>query len=97
MFQQAEERARVLDSYFEKYGRTIGPLHGLPISLKDQFHVRGVGTTLAYVGWINTFEGAQNPELTQQVQSQLVDELLALGAIVYCKVCSPRQVVLVTS
>jgi amidase len=33
-FDKALERARWLDDYFAKEGKTIGPLHGLPITLK---------------------------------------------------------------
>jgi hypothetical protein len=39
-----------LDEYYVKHGKPIGPLHGLPVSLKDQFHVKGVETTMGYVG-----------------------------------------------
>ncbi|KAK2602278.1 hypothetical protein N8I77_008826 [Diaporthe amygdali] len=39
-FGQALERARYLDTLREK-GEVVGPLHGLPISLKDSFQVRG--------------------------------------------------------
>ena len=33
-------QANELDDYYEKNGKTVGPLHGLPISLKDQFRVK---------------------------------------------------------
>jgi amidase len=33
-------RAQELDSYFESTGKVMGPLHGLPISLKDQFRIK---------------------------------------------------------
>lgn len=33
-------RARELDAHYEKTGKTVGPLHGLPISLKDQCHIK---------------------------------------------------------
>jgi amidase len=33
-------RAQELDAYYQKTGKTVGPLHGLPISLKDQFRIR---------------------------------------------------------
>jgi len=33
-FDKALERAKELDEYLEKEGKPIGPLHGLPISLK---------------------------------------------------------------
>ncbi|SCO89869.1 probable general amidase [Fusarium oxysporum] len=69
-FDQALERARYLDDYFAKHGTTLGPLHGLPISLKDQFHVKGVDTTMGY--------------------SQIVAELLSLGAVLYCKTSLPQ-------
>jgi Asp-tRNA(Asn)/Glu-tRNA(Gln) amidotransferase A subunit family amidase len=36
----ALKRAKELDEIFEKTGKTVGPLHGLPISLKDQFRIK---------------------------------------------------------
>jgi amidase len=33
-FDKALERARYLDRYLEKEGKPIGPLHGMPISIK---------------------------------------------------------------
>jgi len=35
-FEQAREDARRLDAEFAETGRLKGPLHGVPISLKDQ-------------------------------------------------------------
>ena len=64
----------------------MGPLHGLPISLKDQFHVKDTDTTMGYVGWIGSYEGDRSPDKVKRVESQIVEELLSLGAILYCKV-----------
>lgn len=64
----------------------MGPLHGLPISLKDQFHVKDTDTTMGYVGWIGSYEGEKSPEKVHKFESQIVEELLSLGAILYCKV-----------
>lgn len=33
-------QAKDLDDYLTKHGKTVGPLHGLPISLKDQFRIK---------------------------------------------------------
>ena len=33
-------RAKYLDEYLAKNKKTIGPLHGLPISLKDQCRIK---------------------------------------------------------
>ena len=50
-FDAAIEDAKKLDKYYAQHKAPIGPLHGLPVSLKDQFHVKGVETTMGYVGW----------------------------------------------
>ena len=65
-----------------------GPLHGLPVSLKDQFHVKGHDTSMGYVGWIGNFEGIDDPKKVHRVESQLVGELEGLGAVHFCKVSS---------
>ena len=86
MFDQAFKRAQELDDYYAQHGTTIGPPHGLPVSLKDQFSVKGIDSTMGYVGWIDTCEGSKDPKMVHQAESQMVGELLSLGAIIYCKV-----------
>ncbi|KAF5693010.1 putative general amidase [Fusarium denticulatum] len=88
-FDQAFKRAQFLDDYFTKHGKALGPLHGLPISPKDQFHVKGVDTTMGYVGWIDGNLGI-DPDKSHTVQSQIVSELLSLGAVLYCKTSLPQ-------
>ncbi|KAL6916189.1 hypothetical protein FSST1_007684 [Fusarium sambucinum] len=89
-FDQALERAKYLDDYFAKHNKPVGPLHGLPISLKDQFHVKGVDTTMGYVGWIGGNLGVSDPDKTHKVESQIVTELLSLGAVLFCKTSLPQ-------
>lgn len=67
----------------------MGPLHGLPISLKDQFHVKGVETTMGYVGWINTYQGLRDDPRQANGESELVRELRNLGTVLYCKTSVP--------
>ncbi|KAJ6028561.1 hypothetical protein N7540_004137 [Penicillium herquei] len=88
-FDAAIEDAKQLDAYFAQHKAPIGPLHGLPISLKDQFHVKGVETTMGYVGWINTFEGKSNDPRRTVTESELTRELRNLGAVLYCKTSVP--------
>ncbi|CAG8892656.1 unnamed protein product [Penicillium egyptiacum] len=88
-FEAAIKDAKRQDEYFAKHKTPIGPLHGLPVSLKDQFHVKGVETTMGYVGWINTFQGQQNDPRSGTEESELVRELRNLGAILYCKTSVP--------
>lgn len=82
--------AQLLDEYFDSHNRPIGPLHGLPISLKDQFHVTGMETTMGYVGWIGTFEGKKRTGKEKVFESELVRELRKMGAILYCKTSVPH-------
>lgn len=88
-FEEAIEDAKRLDVFFKENGRPVGPLHGLPVSLKDQFHVKGVETTMGYVGWIGTFEGKEDDPRRGTVESELVRELRNLGAVPYCKTSVP--------
>lgn len=45
-FEEAFAVAQELDDYLAKTGKTIGPLHGLPVSIKDLFSVQGVDTSI---------------------------------------------------
>ncbi|KAL6714524.1 hypothetical protein ACLMJK_007949 [Lecanora helva] len=90
-FDAAVEDARRLDEYYRQHKRPIGPLHGLPVSLKDQFHVKGVETTMGYVGWIGTFMGKRGTGQERVFESEMVRELRALGAVLYCKTNVPHS------
>ncbi|KAF7913357.1 uncharacterized protein EAE98_011582 [Botrytis deweyae] len=93
MIPEAVEKARNLDESFQnEAGSVRGPLHGLPISVKDQFHVKGSDTTMGYVGWIGTFEGDDNSNRVGMVNSQTISELEEQGAVVFCKTSLPQTV-----
>ncbi|KAI1327595.1 amidase signature domain-containing protein [Xylariaceae sp. FL0255] len=90
-FDQALDRAVWLDEQFSaRQSTVVGPLHGLPISLKDQFHVKGVDTTMGYIGWIGSNLGISDPKQAHKVESQIITELLSLGAVLYCKTSLPQ-------
>ena len=72
-FARALDRARQLDEDFRERGPT-GPLHGLPISLKNQVNVRGVDMDMCYVGRVGEVAGEN---------CALVVILEAQGAIPY--------------
>lgn len=89
-FDAALASAKTLDEYYARNKKTIGPLHGVPVSLKDQFHVENVETTMGYVGWIGTFEGVVDDPRKGKYESEMVRELRALGAVLYCKTSVPH-------
>ena len=90
-FDAAIEDAKKLDDYYAENKSPIGPLHGLPVSLKDQFHVKGVETSMGYIGWIGTFMGKKGTGQEKFFESEMVRELRALGAVLYCKTSVPHS------
>lgn len=82
MFASALQRASELDDYFAKHKEPMGPLHGLPVSLKDAIHVKGVDTSLGYIGWLGKSRAEK--------ESQIVTDLRSLGAIIYVKTSVPQ-------
>ncbi|ESZ93257.1 hypothetical protein SBOR_6357 [Sclerotinia borealis F-4128] len=93
MIPEALEKARILDESFRNdRGSIKGFLHGLPISVKDQFHIKGSDTTMGYVGWIGTFEGDGDSNHIGMIESQIISELEGQGAVVFCKTSLPQTV-----
>ncbi|KAF4960235.1 hypothetical protein FSARC_10523 [Fusarium sarcochroum] len=83
LFEDALRHARELDTYQATEGKTKGPFHGIPISLKDQFNVENYDSTLGYTGraYIQASEDAV-----------LVNMLKQLGAVIYCKTNLPQSI-----
>jgi amidase len=83
MFDDALRRAKALDDYLSEHGCPIGPLHGVPVTLKDQFDIKGVDSTIGYVA--RSFRPATR-------NSALVEMLQSLGAIVMAKTNLPQSI-----
>ncbi|KAI3537871.1 amidase [Colletotrichum filicis] len=81
-FDEGIKRARELDQHLERTGELVGPLHGLPISLKDSFVVRGHYATVGYVEFL------KRPLPTSN--SAMVDLLVDAGAVLFCKTNVPQ-------
>ncbi|KAF3008209.1 hypothetical protein E8E14_008959 [Neopestalotiopsis sp. 37M] len=81
-FEEAIARAKELDAQFKATGQTTGPFHGLPISMKDSFRVKGHHSTMGYVANVSRPAADEN--------SPLVDMLLEAGAVLYCKTNIPQ-------
>ncbi|KAK4049087.1 hypothetical protein OIO90_005557 [Microbotryomycetes sp. JL221] len=76
------ERARQLDEHLARTGKTVGPLHGLPVSLKDQIDVKGQTMTMGYVGWLDR---------TSEENAVVADLLLQQGAVLYVRTNVPQS------
>lgn len=83
LFDTAIKQANELDEYFQKYGKLVGPLHGICMTLKDQFDVEGFDSTLGYVG--RAFKPAPQ-------DCTLVALLKQMGAIIVAKSNLPQSI-----
>ncbi|KAK3069210.1 hypothetical protein LTR53_012628 [Teratosphaeriaceae sp. CCFEE 6253] len=82
-FDRALKRAQECDDYLAANDKAMGPLHGLPISLKDSFHVKDIPSTIGYVSFLD------HPPATSD--AALVQVLLSLGAVLYVKTNIPQS------
>ncbi|KAJ5099485.1 hypothetical protein N7532_006486 [Penicillium argentinense] len=80
MFDEAQKRAEHLDS-LRAQGQLAGPLHGLPISIKDNFHHKGTEATIGMLSFLGEVSSESSP---------LVQLLLKLGAVIYVKTNVPQ-------
>ncbi|OMP85361.1 putative amidase [Diplodia seriata] len=87
-FDEALKWAEALDKHLAETGKLIGPLHGVPVSVKDGFDVKGVDTTIGWVGLVGKPASENGPE---------VNSLLDLGAVIYCKTNVPQHLMMADS
>lgn len=86
LFSSALEQASQLDKWLSQHGKTIGPLHGIPMTLKDQFNVEDFDTTLGYVGLV---------EKPAERDAVLVEKLKGLGAVILAKTNLPQSIMVI--
>ncbi|ETN43750.1 uncharacterized protein HMPREF1541_02909 [Cyphellophora europaea CBS 101466] len=79
---EAIEQAKQLDEYLAVNGRTIGPLHGVPISIKDHMPIAGTYSSMGCFGSI----------VKDETDSHMIKILRNLGAVFYVKTNQPQTI-----
>ncbi|UNI17103.1 Amidase [Purpureocillium takamizusanense] len=79
---EAVERARSLDEHLASTGKTVGPLHGVPISLKEHMPVAG---HFSSTGFLDT-------RVLNDEDAHMISILRAAGAVFYCKTNQPQAI-----
>jgi amidase len=78
MYEPAIARAKYLDSLSEP----IGPLHGLPISVKEHLHIKGYPCNAGFVSWIDRGPPTET--------NAVLDIFISLGAIPFARTTEPQ-------
>ncbi|KAJ7074358.1 amidase [Mycena amicta] len=81
LFNDAQEQARRLDAEFASSKKLRGTLHGVPISIKDQFHIAGYDSSMGCSALLNKPASAD---------ADVVALLKAAGAIIIAKSNVPQ-------
>ncbi|KAK3117696.1 hypothetical protein LTR53_000724 [Teratosphaeriaceae sp. CCFEE 6253] len=83
----AHKQARELDTYWRNHRKPVGPLHGLPVSVMDRFHIAGLDSACGFIDWLGNKRTAQD-------EGTLVRILRSLGAVIHCKTNVPVSLML---
>ncbi|OCF32140.1 hypothetical protein I316_06296 [Kwoniella heveanensis BCC8398] len=81
--EEALERARWLDEQLEKTGELVGPLHGVPISVKDFIMVKGISQTSGHIA---------SSGFIPEEDAHIVSILRDAGAVFYAKTTMPQSI-----
>ncbi|KUL81293.1 hypothetical protein ZTR_09124 [Talaromyces verruculosus] len=68
------------EQFAQNGGKVVGPLHGLPVSIKDHVNVKGLRTTLGYISWADNIPSQD---------AIYVKTLKKSGAIIFVKTTMP--------
>lgn len=77
---QALQRAAFLDGHFSKHG-PIGPLHGLPISVKEHICMKGLDVNTGLISWV----GRLGPD-----DALILKLLWHAGAVFHARTTEPQ-------
>lgn len=88
MFEQALTDAAELDEYMKLYHTPKGPLHGLPISVKEHIELKNTPATSGFVAWADEIS----------LKDALIVEILrGAGAIFHVKTTDPQSLMVLFS
>ncbi|KAH8777435.1 amidase signature domain-containing protein [Diaporthe sp. PMI_573] len=79
---EAVAQAQKLDDHLTATGRTVGPLHGVPISIKEHVQMAGHWSADGYIA----------SRQIDEEDSHVVAILRRLGAVFYCKTNQPQHI-----
>ncbi|KAF5391548.1 hypothetical protein D9757_002343 [Collybiopsis confluens] len=101
-FDESLARAKELDEYYERTGQLVGPLHGLPFSLKDHMGLKGKRSTGGFSGDLGKLIPTEDGPISQILWNAgcgitiaviyLQLELNFVFSVFYCKTNLPQSI-----
>lgn len=79
---EALAQAQGLDEHLDRTGKPLGPLHGVPISIKEHMHIAGHWSADGYLA----------SRTLDKEDAHTVEILRKLGAVFYCKTNQPQGI-----
>ncbi|THG97239.1 hypothetical protein EW026_g4716 [Hermanssonia centrifuga] len=76
LFEEARREAQALDQYFQEQKQLKGPLHGVPVSFKDLFNIKGCDSTVGHT---------QNADRPASTDAEVVKLVRQAGGIPLAK------------
>ncbi|PNS18380.1 hypothetical protein CAC42_6197 [Sphaceloma murrayae] len=80
--EEAIERAKQLDEHLQRTGKTVGPLHGVPVSIKEHMPIAGHASSTGFV----------STTVHDEKDAQMISILRDLGAVFYVKTNQPQGI-----
>ena len=79
--ERALERARTLDDFYKQHGKPVGPLHGLPISVKEHIAMKGLSWSAGFAAWYDRLA---------EEDATLLKLLWRAGCVFYARTTEPQ-------
>ncbi len=79
--EKALTRAAELDEYLATHKKPVGPLHGVPISVKEHIGMKGLDLNGGFVGWVGN---------VAEEDALLLQPLWDAGAVFYVRTTQPQ-------
>ncbi|KAI7782460.1 amidase [Diaporthe eres] len=87
-FARALETAEARDEHLVRTGKPVGPLHGLPVSLKDNFNLKGLDATVGFASHVD------DPATCDSTLATILEDA---GAVFYVKTNVPTAMMIAES
>ncbi|KAL2312851.1 Amidase [Schizosaccharomyces pombe] len=82
-YEEALARAAELDEYYAKMGSLVGPLHGVPVSVKEHISIKNHTATASFLA---------KADIIAEKDSDLVATVRKAGAVFYCRTPQPQAI-----